>query len=39
VVVNRLKRAEGVDTFDSHTHFTPFSLRDEGELQRRNPAH
>lgn len=31
-VVNGLKRAEGVDTFDSHTDFTPFSLRDEGEL-------
>lgn len=33
-VVNRLKRAEGVDTFDSHTRFTPFSLRDEGEARR-----
>lgn len=38
MVVNRLKRAEGLDTFDSHTHFTPFSLRDEGELQRPNPV-
>lgn len=33
-VVNRLKRAEGVDTFDSDTRFTPFSLRDEGEARR-----
>lgn len=32
-VVNRLKRAEGVDTFDHHTRFTPFSLRDEGEAR------
>jgi queuosine precursor transporter len=30
-VVNRLKRAEGVDTYDTHTHFTPFSLKDAGE--------
>lgn len=30
-IVGRLKRAEGVDTFDHHTSFTPFSLRDEGE--------
>ena len=30
-VVNRLKRAEGIDTFDRHTRFTPFSLKDEGE--------
>jgi queuosine precursor transporter len=30
-VVNRLKKAEGVDTYDRHTHFTPFSLKDEGE--------
>lgn len=29
--VARLKRAEGVDVYDTHTHFTPFSLRDEGE--------
>lgn len=33
VVVNALKRAEGVDTFDRHTDFTPFSLKDEGEAQ------
>lgn len=33
VVVNALKRAEGVDTFDVDTHFTPFSLRDEGRNQ------
>lgn len=31
-VVNFLKSREGVDTFDEHTHFTPFSLKDEGEL-------
>lgn len=29
-VVGWLKRAEGVDTYDRNTHFTPFSLRDEG---------
>ena len=33
-IVNRLKRAEGVDTFDHNTSFTPFSLRDEGERNR-----
>ena len=33
-VVARLKRAEGVDTFDRHTNFTPFSLRDEGETRK-----
>jgi queuosine precursor transporter len=32
-VVGRLKRAEGVDVYDTHTRFTPFSLRDEGELR------
>ncbi|MEO8460458.1 MAG: queuosine precursor transporter [Dokdonella sp.] len=31
-VVGFLKRREGVDTYDTTTHFTPFSLRDEGEL-------
>jgi uncharacterized integral membrane protein (TIGR00697 family) len=30
-VVGRLKRAEGVDTYDRNTRFTPFSLKDEGE--------
>jgi len=30
-VVGFLKRREGVDTYDEYTHFTPFSLRDEGE--------
>lgn len=30
-VVARLKRAEGVDTYDRGTNFTPFSLKDEGE--------
>jgi uncharacterized integral membrane protein (TIGR00697 family) len=33
-VVGRLKRAEGVDTYDIDTHFTPFSLKDEGERVR-----
>lgn len=31
VVVGFLKRREGVDVYDRSTHFTPFSLRDEGE--------
>ncbi|SHG61288.1 hypothetical protein SAMN04488068_0763 [Hydrocarboniphaga daqingensis] len=35
-VVNRLKRVEGVDTFDVDTSFNPFSLKDEGE--RRSAA-
>jgi len=34
LVVNRLKRAEGVDTFDAATSFSPFSLRDEGERHK-----
>ena len=34
LVVGWLKREEGVDTFDTHTDFTPFSLRDEGETRR-----
>lgn len=33
-VVGRLKKAEGVDTYDTDTHFTPFSLRDEGVNRR-----
>jgi hypothetical protein len=33
-VVNRLKRAEGVDTYDVHTDFTPFSLKDAGVNRR-----
>ena len=33
-VVGFLKSREGVDTYDEHTHFTPFSLKDEGELKR-----
>jgi uncharacterized integral membrane protein (TIGR00697 family) len=32
-VVGWLKRAEGVDTYDRDTRFTPFSLRDEGEVR------
>ena len=32
-VVGFLKRREGVDTYDPDTNFTPFSLRDEGEVQ------
>lgn len=35
-IVGWLKRAEGIDTYDRHTNFTPFSLRDEGEP--RSPA-
>ena len=35
-VVNRLKRVEGVDTFDVDTSFNPFSPKDEGE--RRSAA-
>jgi uncharacterized integral membrane protein (TIGR00697 family) len=35
-IVNSLKRAERIDTFDYSTHFTPFSLKDEGE---RHPYH
>jgi uncharacterized integral membrane protein (TIGR00697 family) len=31
LVVGWLKRAEGVDTFDRATDFSPFTLRDEGE--------
>ena len=30
-VVGRLKKAEGVDTYDRDTDFTPFSLKDEGQ--------
>ncbi|MGH8561603.1 MAG: queuosine precursor transporter, partial [Nevskiales bacterium] len=33
-VVNRLKRAEAVDTYDANTDFTPFSLKDAGENRR-----
>lgn len=33
-IVGKLKRAEGIDTFDRGTHFTPFSLKDEGETQQ-----
>jgi hypothetical protein len=32
-VVGFLKRREGVDTYDPNTSFTPFSLRDEGDLR------
>ena len=31
-VIGFLKRREGVDVYDEGTHFTPFSLRDEGDL-------
>jgi uncharacterized integral membrane protein (TIGR00697 family) len=34
-VIGFLKRREGIDVYDEHTHFTPFSLRDEGELHAR----
>jgi len=33
-VVGFLKAREGVDVYDAGTRFTPFSLKDEGELQR-----
>lgn len=33
----KLKRAENVDTYDRDTHFTPFSLRDEGEARQYAP--
>jgi uncharacterized integral membrane protein (TIGR00697 family) len=32
-VIGFLKRREHVDTYDVNTNFTPFSLRDEGELR------
>ena len=32
-VVGRLKRAEGVDVYDRNTRFTPFSLKDEGQIE------
>ncbi|MEO5623289.1 MAG: queuosine precursor transporter [Dokdonella sp.] len=32
-VVGFLKRREDIDVYDSKTHFTPFSLRDEGDLR------
>lgn len=35
-VVGFLKRREGVDVYDRGTHFTPFSLRDEGERRALN---
>ena len=38
-VVGALKRAEGVDVYDRHTHFTPFSLKDEGEPHHLRHAH
>jgi uncharacterized integral membrane protein (TIGR00697 family) len=34
-VIGFLKRREGIDVYDENTHFTPFSLRDEGELHAR----
>ncbi len=33
-VVNRLKKAEGIDVYDTNTHFTPFSLKDEGVIRQ-----
>jgi uncharacterized integral membrane protein (TIGR00697 family) len=33
-VVGWLKRAENVDTYDRETDFTPFTLRDEGDVER-----
>ena len=34
LVVNTLKRVEGVDTYDRNISFTPFSLREEGATRR-----
>jgi uncharacterized integral membrane protein (TIGR00697 family) len=36
-IVAKLKRAEGVDTYDRDTNFTPFSLRDEGRREAYRP--
>ncbi|MGH8515932.1 MAG: queuosine precursor transporter, partial [Panacagrimonas sp.] len=36
-VVGWLKRAEGIDTYDRDTNFTPFSLKEEGQVARRDP--
>ena len=36
-VVNRLKRTEGVDTFDVNTNFTPFTLQDSGVNRQSGP--
>ena len=30
-VINALKRAEGIDTFDTHTNFNPFRLAEKSE--------
>jgi uncharacterized integral membrane protein (TIGR00697 family) len=35
VVVGWLKRAEGIDTYDRDTNFTPFSLKEEGQIDLR----
>jgi hypothetical protein len=32
-VVGFLKRREDADTYDTHTHFNPFSLKDEGDVR------
>ena len=37
-VIGWLKRKEGIDTYDTTTRFTPFSLRDEGERRQPPPA-
>ena len=34
LIVGWLKREEGIDTYDTGTRFTPFSLRDEGETRK-----
>jgi hypothetical protein len=33
-IIGWLKHAEGIDTFDHNTNFTPFSLRDEGQRKK-----
>lgn len=35
-IVNALKRAEDVDTYDTDTSFNPFSLKDEGERRHQH---
>jgi hypothetical protein len=37
-VCNRLKRAEGVDIYDTHTDFTPFAFREGLNAGKRQDA-
>jgi hypothetical protein len=34
LIVNGLKKAEDVDVFDLDTNFTPFSLKDDGKVEK-----